>query len=493
MVFYFTCSDPRYTIYMGRDKYENEDLIKYGWPEDLWFHVDKMSSAHVYLRLPPGETIDDVAMDIVHECAQLTKLNSIEGCKVNNVTVVYTMWANLRKSGDMATGQVGFHKRGEVRSVVVEKRINEIVNRLNKTKEEKHNHPSDLAELRAARDKAEIASNKQTVKQQSKAEALAREDERSRAVEERQAAASMAAAAEAERERLEHSLLQAFAAGTVGGSFAGESEDDDDPTASREAAREKDLTSAHDAWRAFDESLVRGNGPDDEASESEAAAAWSAEALAAKAELLRKMDADKAKEREALTALAHQRRADAQAKAEAEAAARAARQQARKEAASAALDALQAKRDEVGRKARQGRESARASLEEAAARGTKDASLEENAASHQEEAMVLESIFADDYAGQQPLIAECSTALQLTVRTTVGKDERSVVLAIEFPPQYPSHLPPFCRVLEGVRVDDVGFFVDSLYALFFDSPGEMVVHTWSEWIKDTWLPLQARH
>ena len=22
MVFYFTCSDPRYTIYMGRDKYE---------------------------------------------------------------------------------------------------------------------------------------------------------------------------------------------------------------------------------------------------------------------------------------------------------------------------------------------------------------------------------------------------------------------------------------------------------------------------------------
>jgi len=22
---------------MGKDKYENEDLIKYGWPEDLWF------------------------------------------------------------------------------------------------------------------------------------------------------------------------------------------------------------------------------------------------------------------------------------------------------------------------------------------------------------------------------------------------------------------------------------------------------------------------
>ena len=37
----------------GGDKYENEDLIKWGWPEDVWFHVDKHSSAHIYLRLKP--------------------------------------------------------------------------------------------------------------------------------------------------------------------------------------------------------------------------------------------------------------------------------------------------------------------------------------------------------------------------------------------------------------------------------------------------------
>ena len=44
MVFYFTSnvSDPPTTLFMGRDKYENEDLIKYGWPEDVWFHVDKV-------------------------------------------------------------------------------------------------------------------------------------------------------------------------------------------------------------------------------------------------------------------------------------------------------------------------------------------------------------------------------------------------------------------------------------------------------------------
>lgn len=44
-------------IYMGRDKYENEDLIKYGLPTDVWFHVDDMSSAHVYLRLADGATM----------------------------------------------------------------------------------------------------------------------------------------------------------------------------------------------------------------------------------------------------------------------------------------------------------------------------------------------------------------------------------------------------------------------------------------------------
>lgn len=35
----------------------DEDLIKWGWPEDVWFHVDKVSSAHVYLRLQPVKSM----------------------------------------------------------------------------------------------------------------------------------------------------------------------------------------------------------------------------------------------------------------------------------------------------------------------------------------------------------------------------------------------------------------------------------------------------
>ena len=37
-MFTFTAADGT-VLYMGRDKHENEDLIKYAWPEDFWFHV----------------------------------------------------------------------------------------------------------------------------------------------------------------------------------------------------------------------------------------------------------------------------------------------------------------------------------------------------------------------------------------------------------------------------------------------------------------------
>ncbi|KIH51619.1 hypothetical protein ANCDUO_18294 [Ancylostoma duodenale] len=135
MVIKFTSNvvDPPVLLYMGVDKYENEELIKYGWPEDVWFHVDKVSSAHVYLRLPPGMTIDTIPQALIDDCCQLVKANSIDGNKMNDVGIVYTMWENLKKTGDMAVGQIGFHDNKKVKRCVVAKRINEIVNRLNKT------------------------------------------------------------------------------------------------------------------------------------------------------------------------------------------------------------------------------------------------------------------------------------------------------------------------------------------------------------------------
>jgi len=120
---------------MGKDKYENEDLIKYGLPEDCWFHVDDLSSAHVYLRLKPGMTLDDIPEDCLTDCCSLVKANSIQGCKMSSVYIVYTRWKNLKKTSSMVDGQVGFHRPENVRRVKVEKN-NPIVNSLNKTKKE---------------------------------------------------------------------------------------------------------------------------------------------------------------------------------------------------------------------------------------------------------------------------------------------------------------------------------------------------------------------
>lgn len=220
MVLFYTPRDATYRIYVGRDKEENEELIRYGWETDVWFHVDKvrcwlarcferrtffwgqwgwaaemllqakysgqahqasrldaspytsillfalvavgaprllfhllplvglplpsarsaahpqLSSAHVYLRLPDGGDIASIPSGVLEDCAQLVKHNSIEGNRTNGVMIVYTPWSNLKKSGDMATGQVGFHSPKLVRRTRVEKRDNAIVNRLNKTKTE---------------------------------------------------------------------------------------------------------------------------------------------------------------------------------------------------------------------------------------------------------------------------------------------------------------------------------------------------------------------
>ncbi|RMZ72720.1 Coiled-coil domain-containing 25 [Pyrenophora seminiperda CCB06] len=163
MVYYFSSNtvSPSAFIYVGKDKVENEELIKYGWDEDIWFHADNLSSAHIYVRLPEGEDWEKMTKELLVDCAQLTKANSIEGNKKDNVTVVYTPWSNLKKDGSMAVGQVGFKDQRKVKRIHVEQRENAIVNRLNKTKVEKF---PDLREERETR-RAELRKREQSALQ----------------------------------------------------------------------------------------------------------------------------------------------------------------------------------------------------------------------------------------------------------------------------------------------------------------------------------------
>ena len=97
------------------------------------------------------------------DACKLVKANSINGNKMNNIDIVYTMWENLKKAPSMDVGQVSFHIPKQVRKFRVERRINSIVNRLDKTKLE--THPDFRAE-REARDASERQDKKKVIRDQ---------------------------------------------------------------------------------------------------------------------------------------------------------------------------------------------------------------------------------------------------------------------------------------------------------------------------------------
>lgn len=125
-------------VYVGKDKFENEDLIRYGWPEDVWFHADDYSSAHVYLRLHEGETFETIPETALEDCCQLTKMGSIQGSKMEKINVVLTPWSNLKKEQSMEVGSVAYHKenlRIVVKNIV---KTPDILRVLVKTKREEY-------------------------------------------------------------------------------------------------------------------------------------------------------------------------------------------------------------------------------------------------------------------------------------------------------------------------------------------------------------------
>ncbi|KAL6866558.1 hypothetical protein ACO1O0_002670 [Amphichorda felina] len=130
------------------------------------FHVDKLSSAHIYLRMREGQDWENLPQDLLVDLAQLTKANSIEGNKKDNITIIYTPWSNLKKDGSMDVGQVTFKDHRKVKRILVPQRENPIVNRLNKTKVEKK---PDFKQERDDRQR-ELRKRQQAAQQQRKKE-----------------------------------------------------------------------------------------------------------------------------------------------------------------------------------------------------------------------------------------------------------------------------------------------------------------------------------
>ena len=96
-----------------------------------------MSSAHVYLRTKvPVEKYIELPKELIAECAQLTKANSIEGCKKASVGINYTFARNLLKTENMEVGSVSFKPGKKVVTIQIEKN-KDLIRETNKTKTER--------------------------------------------------------------------------------------------------------------------------------------------------------------------------------------------------------------------------------------------------------------------------------------------------------------------------------------------------------------------
>ena len=189
MVFFFTSSDGL-VIYMGKNKFENEDLIRFAHPEDIWFHVSDYSSAHVYLRMEvlPYEAraegryfdLDNLPLQSMEECMQLTKANSIEGCKRGEVQIIFTPATNLLKTPDMDIGQVDFKDRSLTRLRTIQTNRS-MIKALAKQRAESY---PNLSLLHDQREEKELSDKRAFEKMQRKTAAenavKAREDEDTR-------------------------------------------------------------------------------------------------------------------------------------------------------------------------------------------------------------------------------------------------------------------------------------------------------------------------
>lgn len=142
-------------IISGKDQNENDLLIKYGFREMglIWFHADKYSSGHIYLKLLPHEkSLDDVPQEVLQDCLQLCKSSSIQGNKLEQCGITVTPWHNLRKSGYMKPGEVSYKSTKNCQKFQCYQRNQKLLNLLGKTRVELYDAEPLLRQAKKEKD-----------------------------------------------------------------------------------------------------------------------------------------------------------------------------------------------------------------------------------------------------------------------------------------------------------------------------------------------------
>lgn len=102
------CSN--FTIYIGKNNKQNDQILKLARDEDIWFHTHNCAGSHVLLRVEAGQQVTD---EIIFECAKLAKEYS-SAKDSSKVGVIYTKAKNLKKPPAAPLGYVTYKGEKEI-------------------------------------------------------------------------------------------------------------------------------------------------------------------------------------------------------------------------------------------------------------------------------------------------------------------------------------------------------------------------------------------
>lgn len=79
-----------YTLLIGKNKFENEEMIKTSSPNDLWFHLDNLSSPFIILQTG-GDSIPKKYLNYIG-----TLFRDYKNGLPSRYTVIYTEIKNVK-------------------------------------------------------------------------------------------------------------------------------------------------------------------------------------------------------------------------------------------------------------------------------------------------------------------------------------------------------------------------------------------------------------
>jgi predicted ribosome quality control (RQC) complex YloA/Tae2 family protein len=96
---YFDSLERNITFYIGKSAKDNFQVIDKGEPDDLWFHAKKESSCHVIACIASLKDLEeDELKEIIKKGALLCKENTFKLASLHNITIMYTLLKNVKKT-----------------------------------------------------------------------------------------------------------------------------------------------------------------------------------------------------------------------------------------------------------------------------------------------------------------------------------------------------------------------------------------------------------